>query len=78
MAGNEVEIPVEINATAFYGGPIGQVPYIPGVQDTIPAGIPVTKRCICVEPANCRISSSSPVVDGKDSIPGQIIRYFNE
>lgn len=37
MAGNEVEIPKVIERTAFFGGPIGQVPYILGVQDTIVA-----------------------------------------
>ncbi len=37
MAGNQVEIPKIIERTAFFGGPIGQVPYILGVQDTIVA-----------------------------------------
>lgn len=37
MAGNQVEIPKVIERTAFFGGPIGQVPYILGVQDTIVA-----------------------------------------
>jgi len=37
MAGNEIEIPVTIERVAFFGGPIGQVPYILGVQDTIVA-----------------------------------------
>ena len=37
MAGRQVEIPVTVERTAFFGGPIGQVPYILGVQDTIVA-----------------------------------------
>jgi iron complex transport system substrate-binding protein len=37
MAGNVVEIPENIERVAFFGGPIGQVPYILGVQDTIVA-----------------------------------------
>ena len=37
MAGRQVEIPVVIERTAFFGGPIGQVPYILGVEDTVVA-----------------------------------------
>lgn len=37
MAGRQVEIPITVERTAFFGGPIGQVPYILGVQDTIVA-----------------------------------------
>lgn len=37
MAGRQVEIPLKVERTAFFGGPIGQVPYILGVQDTIVA-----------------------------------------
>ena len=37
MTGREIEIPETIERVAFFGGPIGQVPYILGVQDTIVA-----------------------------------------
>jgi len=37
MAGRQVEVPVVVERTAFFGGPIGQVPYILGVEDTVVA-----------------------------------------
>jgi len=37
MAGRQVEIPVVVERTAFFGGPIGQVPYLLGVEDTVVA-----------------------------------------
>ncbi|OPY32822.1 MAG: corrinoid ABC transporter substrate-binding protein [Methanoregula sp. PtaU1.Bin006] len=37
MAGRQIEIPDPVERTAFFGGPIGQVPYILGVEDTIVA-----------------------------------------
>lgn len=37
MAGRQVVIPVKVERTAFFGGPIGQVPYILGVENSVVA-----------------------------------------